>query len=131
MRETFQHFTWDWSDDTSPDDCWNLIKDRIIQSMEECIPKVEVKYMGRKKPPWLSFLVKKSVKKKYNLYQKFLRTRTGQDYLLYCKIRNECCKIIKASKREFETLHLTVKIIPNNSGNTYNPKLKKVLVSAL
>lgn len=46
--------------------------------------------------------MRKSVKKKYNLYQKFLRTRTGQDYLLYCKFRNECTKIIKASKREFE-----------------------------
>ena len=45
--------------------------------------------------------VKKSVKKKYNLYKKFPKSRKNYDYQQYITIRNKCNKIIKDAKRDY------------------------------
>ena len=46
--------------------------------------------------------VRKSVKRKYNLYKRFLNTNKNFDYQKYLDCRNECNKIVKKAKREYE-----------------------------
>ena len=46
--------------------------------------------------------VRKSVKRKYNLYKRFLNTNKNFNYRKYLDCRNECNKIVKKAKREYE-----------------------------
>ena len=44
----------------------------------------------------------RSIKKKYKLYKRFLKTKTGFSYHKYVSERKKCCKIIKKAKKEYE-----------------------------
>ena len=45
---------------------------------------------------------KKSIKKKYNLYRRFLNSNKTHDYEKYLLCRNQCNKIIGNAKEEYE-----------------------------
>ena len=45
---------------------------------------------------------KKSIKKKYNLYRRFLNSNRTHDYEKYLLCRNQCNKIIGNAKKEYE-----------------------------
>ena len=44
----------------------------------------------------------KTVKKKYNLFKKYLVSKSGIDYIKYIKVRNNCNKVIKNARRQYE-----------------------------
>ena len=88
----------------SVNDMWLFIKGCIIDTMDKCIPKVKIKSESKTKAVWMNKSVLRCVKKKYKLYQRFLRSRTSKNYLDYIKLRNECNKMIKAARRDYEKL---------------------------
>ena len=50
---------------------------------------------------------KKLIKKKYNLYRKYLLTKSREDYGKYIAVRNECKLSIRKAKRKYECLLAT------------------------
>ena len=44
----------------------------------------------------------KTVKKKYNLFKRYLVSKSGTDYIKYIKVRNNCNKVIKNARRQYE-----------------------------
>ena len=85
--------------DTSTNQCWQVIKERIHDSMNTNIPTVKCNQNNRSKPVWMAGKVRKSVKRKYNLYKRFLNTNKNFDYRKYLACINDCNKIVKKEKR--------------------------------
>ena len=85
--------------DTSTNQCWQVIKERIHDSMNTNNPTVKCNQNNRSKPVWMTGKVRKSVKRKYNLYKRFLNTNKNFDYRKYLDCRNDCNKIVKKEKR--------------------------------
>ena len=86
------------------EELWGEIKDTILQGMEKYIPKIKINDNKKIKPLWMTQKVVKSVKKKYNLYKKFLKTKKGEDYEKYKSTRNKCGHIIKKARKNFERI---------------------------
>ena len=75
----------DWSEMPSGDvdKCWNKIKGEIHDATRDCIPKVKKINNKRASPIWMNCTIRRSVKKKYNLYKKYLSTNSENDERLY------------------------------------------------
>ena len=82
--------------DTSTNQCWQVIKERIHDSMNTNIPTVKCNQNNGSKPVCMTGKLRKRVKRKYSLYKRFLNTNK------YLDCRNECNKIVKKAKREYE-----------------------------
>ena len=63
-------------------DCWIVIKDKILESMDKHIPKRKAKE-GDCKPHWLTNRIQKNIRKKHRLYKKFWSSKNCMDYQLY------------------------------------------------
>ena len=95
-------FDWSCILDTSINQCWQIIKERIHHSMNKNIPTVKCNQNNGSKPVCMTGKFRKSVKRKYSLYKRFLNTNKNFDYPKYLDCRNECNKIVKKAKREYE-----------------------------
>ena len=96
-------FNTDWSvlKDFNTEQCWKYIYDKIEEGIKLFIPVK--KFSNRKKKPiWSNGHVKKSVKKKYKLYKRWLESENSYDYQIYIKERNETAKLIKKAKKDHE-----------------------------
>ena len=82
------------------EESWETIKKKIIESMQRNIPKV--KKSRENKPKWFTGKVKKSVRRKYHLYMRYLRSDASYDYWKYIEARNECNREIKKAKKNYE-----------------------------
>ena len=85
----------------SINDTWNFIKDKIKEGMEMFIPKVTISNK-KKRPAWMSSEIKKSVRKKYKLFKRFLESNNSWYYYEYIKVRNQTTKDIKKAKYDYE-----------------------------
>ena len=99
MRKHFENFDWSYLHEASIYQCWEIIKTRIHESMNGNIPKVKCNKDNRLIAVWMTGKIKKSMKKKYNLYNKFLNSSKSHDYLKYLLCRNQCNKIITRKER--------------------------------
>ena len=99
----------DWSNlhDMDFDDCYQTIKNVILEGKEKYVPKVELK-QNKSKPLWLNNNVKKSVKKKYLLFKRYLESKNSTHYKDYVNVRNETTKLIKNAKKEYEQKIATI-----------------------
>jgi hypothetical protein len=102
MQRDMQEVDWSVLLDLNVEQCWDSLKGKIHCTMEKNIPKSKVKLKDRQKPKWMSRKALKIIKKKYNLYKRFLNTKRGSDYQAYIKARNECSRQIRNCKIEFE-----------------------------
>ena len=76
----------------------NIIVTKIEEGIELFIPLR--KHSKSKKKPHLTGEVKKSVKKKYLLYKRWIESNNSHDYRNYIKERNLTSKLIKKAKRD-------------------------------
>ena len=102
MRQELSKIQWSEVEGGTVNEYWSYLKTSILDSMEKHIPKIQIKSNKSTKPLWMTGSVKKSVKKKYNLYKKFLQTRKNYHHQLYIKTRNKCNITIKNAKRDYE-----------------------------
>jgi len=79
--------------------CWLFIKEKIQEGIKEFIPTKIVSNKTKDKPPWMSYTIKKNVKRKYKLFKRFLETDSSKDYKQYIEARNSTCKMIKKAKK--------------------------------
>ena len=94
---------WTYMDKQDVNKSWEEFKSLLLKSMHENIPKVKCDQEKKVKPSWLNKKVMRCIKKKYKLYKRYLKTKSGHSYLNYITERNKCCKIIKKAKKEYES----------------------------
>jgi hypothetical protein len=102
MRKEFARLDWTSLQDLDVEGCWVNIKNSIEQAMSKHIPKVKGMSGKKRKPAWLNGKVRKSIKNKYKLFKKYLRSDLSYDYRRYIESRNECNRAVKQAKREYE-----------------------------
>ena len=114
MRMNLRDLDWNVMLNGDVDQCWNVIKGELQEAMRVCIPKVKKRINTNMTPRWMTNKIKRVVKKKYNLYKKYLNTRLECDQTNYVNVINECNKSIRCAKRKHE------KILSNESKS--NPR---------
>ena len=87
--------------DSDTKQCWKLIKNIIDNGVSQFIP-IRKQSKKKKKPGWFTGPVRKSVKKKYELYKKWINSDNSHDYHVYINERNATNKQIKKAKKEHE-----------------------------
>ena len=102
MRSDLKLISWDEMINLDVEHQWNFLKDKIKSCMNKNIPKIDKSNKSKKKPKWFNGQVKKSVRKKYLLYMRYLRSDASRDYHKYIEQRNKCNRDIKRAKREYE-----------------------------
>ena len=117
MRDELSKFNWEEYNNISVEAKWDHLKSIILKLMNDHIPKStnHIKKDNRKRPHWMNSKALRKIKKKFNLYKRFLTTKCGQDYQKYVEARNECKRVIKKAKKNHE------KKIAENSKS--NPKM--------
>ena len=88
MRQMLKQTDWSQMLDSSVEQCWNLIKNKIHESMRECIPTKNINKPQRTTPRWMNRIIKRNVKKKYNLYNKYLNTLSDDDGRNYIHVED-------------------------------------------
>ena len=89
---------WNVLNNKSVEDCWIHIRDVIKKGIEMFIPVIKCSDKARQKPPWMSPDIKKSVKKKYKLFKRYLESDRSTPYHEYIRARNEVNNMIKKRK---------------------------------
>ena len=83
-------------------ECWEYIKNTITKGTDLFIPVINLNKTEKNKPPWLSTSIKKSVKKKYKLFKRYLESKSSSAYHDYIQVRNEVNKLVKNAKYNHE-----------------------------
>ena len=106
IRKYFADLDWKHLESLDTEHCWKDIRNKIHKAMEDHIPKrkngTKVKYP---KTYWMSIDLRKSVKKKYRLYRKYLESgkrKKGEKYQAYAKERDEISKKLKQERKNHE-----------------------------
>ena len=102
MKDEIGKYDWQVLHDMNVEDCWITIRDCIIKSMEDNIPKARLKGHYKQNSNWINVNVKKNISKKRKLFKKYLNTKSDYDYKKYKTSRNICNKSIIKAKREYE-----------------------------
>lgn len=84
--------------------CWSLWHKKILEIMDECIPKAVLP--KRKNLPWISSLILKAIKKRNNLYSEHKKTGDPNKFEQYKLYRNRVVSLLRSAKRAyFENLN--------------------------
>ena len=103
MKEELGRRDWGSLADMNVEDGWLVVKNTILESMRENIPRRKVSINKKaSKPVWMNNKVKKIVGKKQSFYKRYLKLKTSIDYEKYVEVRNKCNRIIKQAKRDYE-----------------------------
>lgn len=102
FRNTLKEYKWSKLVNMDVQDSWNYIKDILHEGMEKFIPKIKLNKKKKFTPIWMNKKATRCIKKKYNLYKKYLSTKSGTDYMKYIKERNKCSKLLKVIKKDYE-----------------------------
>ena len=102
MREYIANVDWSVLNEMDVEGCWVFIKSKLQEAIDLFIPIRIIKDKVKDKPPWMSHRVKKSVKKKYLLFKRYIDSDCSRDYHDYIRMRNEVTKLIKQSKVQHE-----------------------------
>ena len=102
MRSHLDSINWNYLENVGVEECWNDIKDRIVDSMEKFIPKIKTGKTKHIRPCWMNNKLLRKIKKKYHSYKRFLISKSGRDYENYIKKRNDCARKIRKAKRKHE-----------------------------
>ena len=85
------------------DNCW-IIKCKIHGVMSKYIPttanRKNINYTRR----WMNKPIKRIIKNKYVLYNKYLQAQYVNNYNKYLHVRNEANKLIRKAKRNYERI---------------------------
>jgi hypothetical protein len=102
MRDEIDGMDWNMLESRDVEEAWKCLKDTVHKLMHKYVPKTEIKPNGRVTPSWMTRKAMRLIKKKYNTYKRFLRTKLGQDYQEYITARNKSTNEVKRAKRNYE-----------------------------
>ena len=81
------------------EEVWNQFKTTFNKSVEDHIP---LRMKAAKKPPWLKAGVKKSIRKKHHLFQRYRNTQQYKDYAEYRRQSNATKKKVRKAQADYE-----------------------------
>ena len=84
------------------EEAWGHMKTVIQNAMLNCIPKVRKCNKKRFIPVWMNKKVLRKIKKKYNVYKRYLSTKSGQHYQRCIRESNKCTKLLRKTRKEYE-----------------------------
>ena len=102
IREHMRKVDWEKMDALDLEHQWNFIKDELLKTMNDNIPKSSTKDIKSVRPCWMNNKVLRKIKKKYHAYKRYLITKEGKEYEDYIRIRNECTRAVKRAKKKHE-----------------------------
>ena len=99
LKDILQSIEWEKEiENLSSNDMWEKIKKHIFKAISASTPKT--KSFGRKRKPWMDRGTLATVRRKYNLFRRWLATR--KDYVEYLKARNKARKACRMAQKELE-----------------------------
>ena len=100
IKKHFSNIDWEANlEGMKCEEAWSKFKEEYNKATEDHIP---LKKQKKSKPPWLRAGVKRSIKKKYKLFQKYKKTRRYKDYQEYTKQRDKTKKQIRQAQADHE-----------------------------
>ena len=64
-------------------ECWDYINTTIQEGTKLFIPKVVINSKKKLQPKWMNMDIKRTIKRKYCLFKKYLESKNSWDYHLY------------------------------------------------
>ena len=102
LREHIRLTDWTEMEGKNVENMWSFFKDKVLEAMERCIPKIKKGKQKKLLPSWMDMKTLRKIKKKHKMFKRYLKTKAGRDYLAYQEIRNVCTKLIKIAKKKYE-----------------------------
>ena len=118
----------DWNkelDVLEVDICWNKLKAKVTEAERACIPTKKIRTNTKTKPIWMDNNTLRKVKKEHSAWNRYQRTKDGQDYLLFARAQNQARWASRSKVREFEKqLAKNIKTNPKTLRSYVNSKVK-------
>ena len=87
----------------SVDEMWTIFKDKLTTAINESIPKKTVTLNGRiRRGKKMDRKALSKIKRKYRLWENYIKTGDGRKYLEYCRVRNQVRAITRKVQKELE-----------------------------
>ncbi|XP_072040364.1 uncharacterized protein [Amphiura filiformis] len=100
IKSHFKNVNWEEEfKDKTCNEAWNIFKEEYETTIQEHVP---LKKKKSKKPPWLKSGVKRSIRKKYNMYQRYRKTQQYKDYEAYRKQSNITKRKVRRAQVDYE-----------------------------
>jgi len=99
---------YDWANvlcGKSADDMWVAISSAILIAVENSVPhrcEVPGQSRRRRRPVWMNERALGKIRKKKEAFDRYKRTREGEDYLEYAKARNSVKSEVRKAVRDYE-----------------------------
>ena len=102
LRSAFKSVDWQniLHDDLRCDQMWNLFTKHYNDATNKFIP--DRKMGPKKKPPWMKSKVRKTVKRKLELYKKYRNTKRYKDYIDYKAQLKKTKDVVRKAQLDFE-----------------------------
>ena len=103
MRNQLSTINWfNLLNEKSIDDSWNIFQSIIENLVRKFIPNVDSSKQSKKRSLWMNKTAFAKVKKKTQMYHRYLQTKDGIDYLNYTRARNQAKSSCRKAMIEFE-----------------------------
>ena len=99
LRSEIQSVKWN-VDDLDIVEHWEFFTCKIIDAMDNCIPKSKPGNIQKKK--WVTAKALKAIQEKKKSWKKYKYCKSNETFLNYVFKRNQCTREVRHSKREFE-----------------------------
>ena len=104
---------------------WEILKTKLSEAETECIPIKRVSKEKRRRPIWMNANTLRKIKKKHSAWNRYQRTKDGQDYIKFAKARNQAKWANRSRVREFEKqIARNMRENPKAFWNYINSKVK-------
>ena len=89
--------------DLTVNEMWNIFKEKLTEAINESIPKKTVVLNGKvRRTKKLDRKSLSKIKRKYRLWDSYIKTGDGKKYLEYCRVRNQVRAITRRVQKELE-----------------------------
>ena len=87
----------------NPNDSYCIFIEKCIKNYDQAFPLQKIKIKGKSlASPWITKGIRKSLRKKQRLYEKFLKHKTSKTLETYKNYKNSFEKILKSSKKHYQ-----------------------------
>eukprot|EP00794_Sanderia_malayensis_P019674 gene19674-21620_t len=84
------------------EESWNLLESRILEAVKRNIPRSKTNLKQNRKPIWMNSKVFTKLKKKTSAFKRYMKSKEGEDYQAYAKLRNQAKWACRTAVRDLE-----------------------------
>ena len=103
MRDELGEIRWEKEiDGTTVEESWTKFKKILNECQERNIPRAKANKGGRKRQPWMTPEVRKSLKRKKTAYRTYTRSKKAEDWETFREERRAAKKAVRGAHQEYE-----------------------------